>query len=54
MLLTTTSSLNEGSLALQKAYGFEELFRIPNAISDGEDLVISRLSREEYMKRSAH
>lgn len=54
MLLTTTSSLNEGSLALQKRYGFEELFRIPNAISDGEDLVISRLTRDKYIGRRSH
>jgi RimJ/RimL family protein N-acetyltransferase len=54
MLLTTTSSLNEGSLALQKRYGFQELVRIPNAISDGEDLVISRLLREDYVGRRSH
>lgn len=54
MLLTTASSLNEGSLALQKAYGFEELVRIPDAFSEGEDMVISRLTRETWLSKRAH
>jgi RimJ/RimL family protein N-acetyltransferase len=54
MALTTTSSLNEGSLALQKAYGFQEVARIPDAFSDGEDLILSKLTREDYMKRRGH
>lgn len=54
MLLATASSLNEGSLALQKAYGFEEVCRIPDAISDGEDLVLSKLTRERYEQRRIH
>jgi len=54
MLLATASSLNEGSLALQKAYGFEEVCRIPDAISDGEDLVLSRLTRETYDRWRTH
>ena len=54
MLLATASSLNEGSLALQKAYGFEEVCRIPDAFSLGEDMVISRLTRETYLKRRVH
>jgi L-amino acid N-acyltransferase YncA len=51
MLLATASSLNEGSLALQKAYGFEEVCRIPDAFSLGEDMIISRLTRERYERR---
>ena len=54
MLLATASSLNEGSLALQRAYGFEEVCRITDAFSNGEDMVISRLTRDEYQKRRAH
>lgn len=54
MLLTTTSSVNEGSLALQKGYGFKEVARIPNGVADGEDLVISQLTAEDYLDRRAH
>jgi RimJ/RimL family protein N-acetyltransferase len=54
MLIATASSLNEGSLALQRAYGFEEVCRIPDAFSDGEDMVISTLTRERHMRRRIH
>jgi len=54
MLIATASSLNEGSLALQRAYGFEEVCRIPDAFSDGESMVISTLTRESHMRRRIH
>ena len=54
ILLATASSLNEGSLALQKAYGFEEVCRIADAFSDGEDMVISKLTYDNYLRRRIH
>jgi hypothetical protein len=54
LLLATASSLNEGSLALQRAYGFEEVCRIADAFSEGEDMVLSKLTREKHMRRRIH
>lgn len=54
MLLATASSFNEGSLALQRGYGFEEVCRIADAYSDGEDMVISKLTRDKFLSGRIH
>ena len=54
MLLATASSLNEGSLALQRGYGFEEVCRIADAFSDGDDMVISKLTHEKFLSGRIH
>jgi len=54
MLLATASSLNEGSLALQRGYGFEEVCRITDAFADGEDMVISKLTYDKFLSGRVH
>lgn len=53
-MLSTTSSLNEASLKLQKGIGFKEIGRIDNGFDEGEDVVILRLEAAEWFKRRGH
>lgn len=55
-MLATVPATNEKALRLNRHYGFREIFRIPEAYKDGEDLVVMRMYAEEckyYHPRSA-
>lgn len=51
-LLSTTSSVNERSLKLQKALGLVEIGRVPDGFGEGDDIVILRLDAGDWYSRT--
>jgi L-amino acid N-acyltransferase YncA len=53
-MLSTVSSKNEASLKLQLALGFKEISRIADCFGDGEDMLILKLTREDWYSKRSH
>ena len=56
MMLGLVPSNNEKAIKIDLHYGFQEIARIPNAISDGVDYIVMQMTADEcpYYQEKAH